>query len=120
MNIGMHLMTDPPWARQKCAGGASPCGFHVHEGAWVPCRNATDSIGPSSTDRPRPWRDTRLEKAPCVPNSGKPASVSFAVARKPTGEWTENYTAPIVGPNEFCVHQAPQVGPSIRPSQSPR
>jgi hypothetical protein len=91
-----------PNAGQRCVGGASPCGFRLHEGQWEPCRNSTDRSGaaklmPADSDMRGVGRRASADAQPCVP--GQPASVSFAVTRQAAGEWIENFTAPIVGPN---------------------
>lgn len=111
-----------PNAGQKCEGGGSPCGFHLHEGAWEPCkgnstephvsaahapRRATRGVGAGDPAGNRDRDPARVHAAvggdarsmPCEPDSGLPSSVSFAVTTKTAGEWTENFTAPIVGPN---------------------
>lgn len=90
--VRSEIPSGMPNAGQRCSGGTSPCGFHMHEGTWVPCRNASDA---------REFLQQRLRQRrhtmPCEP--GLPASVSFAVTRQAAGEWLENFTAPIVGPN---------------------
>ena len=104
-----------PNAGQRCVGGASPCGFHLHEGAWVPCPGANG--GGSAPASELPQREPVRATAPCRPGSGARSSISFAVSRTGEGEWTENFTAPIVGPN-LCPgeHSLGTMPPWIMPN----
>ena len=114
-----------PNAGQRCVGGASPCGFRLHEGQWEPCRNSTDRSGaaklmPADSDMRGVGRRASADAQPCVP--GQPASVSFAVTRQAAGEWIENFTAPIVGPNSCPRSHSPGHAPRGRhvPGQEAR
>ena len=102
-----------PNAGQCCARGASPCGFHLHEGAWMPCSNSSSVATGGGGDRTTGGVAGKNSGNAAIPISGgiaigstsecgpqgSSSSVSFAISNVTAGEWLENYTAPIVGPN---------------------
>ena len=77
-----------PHGGQCCKGGASPCGFKLHEGVTLNCTSAPHLRKSQSILKASP-------KAVYTP--GASSFISFAASYSPYGEFTENATMPILG-----------------------